>query len=187
MAKTVEEMKASAIQNLEEKTGKSLKDWVVIARGYGTKHGQMVKGLKNEHELTHGYANMIALKALESDDAPAAEGDALIDAQYAGAKSALRPLYDSLVASIRKFGPDVELAPKKAYVSLRRKKQFGLIQPTTATRLDIGLNLKGEPATERLEPSGSFNAMVSHRVRITKKQEIDAELLAWLKRAYDLA
>ena len=85
------------------------------------------------------------------------------------------------------FGADVELAPKKAYVSLRRNKQFGLVQPSTKTRVDVGINLKDVAATERLEKSGSFNAMVSHRVRLASPTEVDAELIAWLKQAYERA
>ena len=77
--------------------------------------------------------------------------------------------------------------PKKAYVSLRRSKQFAIVQPSAATRLDIGIQLKGTPTTDRLEASGSFNAMVSHRVRLSSAKGIDAELKAWLKKAYDAA
>ena len=86
---------------------------------------------------------------------------------------------------IEKFGKDIEVAPKKAYVSLRRNKQFAIIQPTTKTRVDVGINLKGVPSTDRLEDSGSFNSMVSHRVRLESKQDVDAELRKWLKQAYD--
>jgi hypothetical protein len=97
----------------------------------------------------------------------------------------LRPLYEKLVAAVRKFGSDVDVAPKKANVSLRRSKQFGLIQPSTATRLDVGLILKGAPAAGRLEESGSWNTMFTHRVRISSAAEIDAELLNWLRKAYE--
>ena len=83
------------------------------------------------------------------------------------------------------FGKDVELAPKKAYISLRRKKQFGLIQPSTKTRVDVGINLKGVPAAGRLEVSGSFNQMVTHRVRLCDVKEVNKQLLAWLEKAYD--
>ena len=51
----------------------------------------------------------------------------------------------------------------------------------------VGLNLKGVPAKARLEASGSFNSMVSHRVRIEKASEIDQQLVSWLKQAYDAA
>jgi hypothetical protein len=127
------------------------------------------------------------MRALAAADAPAAGSDELIEPQYAGAKAAVRPVYEALVKVLKAFGPDVELSPKKAYVSLRRSKQFGLIQPTTATRVDVGLVLKGVPPAGRLEASGSFNAMVTHRVRLANAKEVDAELIGWLRQAYEKA
>lgn len=181
---TPEEMAESVIRNLKEKTGKTLEEWLKVVKASKlAKHGEIVKHLKSEHGIGHGYANTIAHHAL-AGDAPA-EGNALVDAQYAGAKAALRPIYEVLVAQLRKFGPDVEVSPKKTYVSLRRSKQFALLQPSTATRLDVGINLKGTPTTKRLEASGSFNAMVSHRVRVEKASDVDKELVEWLKRAYE--
>ena len=80
------------------------------------------------------------------------------------------------------LGTDVELSPKKAYVSLRRNKQFALIQPSTATRLDLGLNLKGVEPAGKLEASGSFNAMCSHRIRFTSTADIDDKVkTGWRK------
>ena len=175
------------IRNLEEKTGRPLAEWLKVARASKlSKHGEIVKFLKTEHGLTHGYANLVAHKTLGSDAAEF-EGDDLIAAQYAGAKAPLRPIYDALVAAIKRFGDDVELAPKKAYVSLRRNKQFGCIQPSTAARVDVGINLKGVAPAGRLEASGSFNAMFSHRVRVTELSEVDKELIGWLRQAYDAA
>lgn len=183
----MDESTKTMIRNLEANTGRTLAQWVDLVRRSGlAKHGEVVKSLKGEHGLTHGYANLVAHTALESD-ASFSDADALIDAQYAGPKAALKPFYEKLVAAIGKFGEDVELAPKKGYVSVRRSKQFALIQPSTATRLDVGIQLKGMPTTSRLEASGSFNAMVSHRVRVTSASEVDAELIGWLKKAYESA
>jgi predicted transport protein len=92
-----------------------------------------------------------------------------------------------VVTALKQFGEDVELAPKNAYVSVRRKKQFALIQPSTKTRLDIGINLKDVEPEDRLEKSGSFNAMCSHRVRIESVEDINPELISWLKAAYEQA
>ncbi len=185
MAKSPQEMKAAMIAGLRDKTGKTLEEWLKILRASKlSKHKEFVTLLKSEHGLTHGFANMIALQALQSDSQTADDTDALVDAQYAGAKAGLRPIYDALLAAVNKFGKDIEVAPKKAYVSLRRNKQFAIIQPSTSTRVDVGINLKDEKPTERLEPSGSFNAMVSHRVRLAKPSDVDAELLGWLKKAY---
>ena len=134
MAKSPEEMKASMIAGLREKTGKSLDEWLVIVRASKrTRHKEIMELLKGQHALTHGFANLISLQALQSDSHTASDPDALVTAQYAGAKAGLRPIYDAFLAGVRKFGNDVELSPKKAYVSLRRNKQFALIQPTTAT------------------------------------------------------
>jgi hypothetical protein len=181
-------MKAAMIAGLKEKTGKSLDDWLRVLRSSGlSKHKEMVTLLKTEHALTHGFANMIALQALGSDSQTATQPDALADAQYAGAKAALRPIYDAILAAVKKFGSDVEVSPKKAYVSLRRNKQFAIVQPSTSTRVDVGLVLPGVGPGERLEAAGSFNAMMSHRVRIGKASEVDKELIGWLRQAYDAA
>lgn len=178
---------ATMIRQLEAKTGKSLAQWVALAKKSGTtKHGEIVKALKTEHGLGHGYANMVAHETLQSASVHADEGS-LIDAQYSGAKAALRPIYDALLEKVSSFGNDVEVSPKKAYVSLRRKKQFAIVQPSTATRVDVGINLKDAPVTERLEASGSFNAMVSHRVRVSSVKEVDKELIGWLREAYEQA
>ncbi len=186
MAKSPEAMKAAMIAGMAEKTGKSLEEWLAIVRGSKrSKHKEFMKLLKEEHGLTHGFANMIALQALKSDSHTASDTGALVDAQYAGAKAGLRPLYDQLLTKIQGFGNDIEVSPKKAYVSLRRNKQFAILQPSTATRLDVGINLKGTDPMGRLEASGSFNAMVSHRVRLSKTAEINKELLGWLKKAYE--
>ena len=91
------------------------------------------------------------------------------------------------MAAVESFGDDVELAPRKAYVSLRRRKQFGLVQPSTKTRVDLGIQLVGVDPKGRLEASGSFNSMVSHRVRISAAAEVDDELVSWLRQAYDAA
>jgi hypothetical protein len=85
------------------------------------------------------------------------------------------------------FGSDLELAPKKGYVSVRRKKQFVMLQPTTSTRLDVGLILKDIPPTERLESAAGFNALFTHRVRLSALSDIDAQVTAWLQQAYDRA
>lgn len=185
MAKSPEEMAAAMKANLKEKTGRDLAAWVKVVKASGLeKHGAMVKLLKGEHGLTHGYANLVAHEALNAG-APAADDP--VAAQYAGPKAGLRPIYDALADAVRGFGDDVEFAPKKAYVSLRRSKQFALVQPSTKTRVDVGVKLRDAAPEGRLEASGSFNAMVTHRVRVESPAEVDAELVGWLRRAYDEA
>lgn len=188
MADKVEQATQTMIQNLEEKTGKSMAEWVKIAKDSKlAKHGEIVKFLKSEHALGHGYANLVAHTAAAASPEGKAAADDPVAAQYAGEKAPLRPIYDALIAEISKFGGDVEISPKKTYVSLRRNKQFGLIQPTTKTRIDVGINLKGVAPAGKLEASGSFNAMVSHRVRVESEKDVDKNLIGWLKQAYESA
>lgn len=184
MAKSPEEALVSMIANMPEKTGKSLEEWLALAaEAKAEKHGQILKFLKEQYGLGHGYANLVALRFLESKTAPVED---LVGTQYAD-KPGLVPIYEALRQAIGGFGDDIEFSPKKANVSVRRSKQFALIQPSTKTRLDLGIQLKGEPAGPRLEASGSFNAMVSHRVRLESPEQVDGELIAWLRLAYERA
>ncbi|SIN66256.1 protein of unknown function [Parasphingorhabdus marina DSM 22363] len=177
---TPEEMAQSMIANMPEKTGKALEDWLKIVHGTGMeKHGQIVKYLKTDHGMTHGFANLVASKALNPE--PVGEAD-LVTAQYGGAKAGLKPIHDAVVAFAQTLGADVEIAPKKASVSLRRSKQFALITPATKSRVDLGLALKGEKAEGRLE---SYNAMCSHRVRLENVDDLDDDVKAWMQLAYE--
>jgi predicted transport protein len=173
-------------RNLEQSSGKSQAQWLELAASKGfSKHSELVNWLKSEFGIGHGNANLIAHRAKQAaaGGEPAAED--LLAAQYSGAKAALKPLYDELISYIQTLGSDVELSPKKAYVSVRRNKQFALLQPSTASRLDLGLNLKGVEPEGKLEASGSFNAMCSHRIRITTADDIDDVVKHYLAQAYN--
>jgi hypothetical protein len=93
MAKSPQEMKAAMIAGMAEKTGKSLEEWLAIVRASKlSKYKEFMKLLKEAHGLTHGFANMISLQALQSDSHTASDSGALVEAQYAGAKAGLRGL-----------------------------------------------------------------------------------------------
>ena len=188
MAGSPEDMLKTMIANLPEKTGKPLADWIAILKASGLeKHGEQVKLLKTEHGMTHGYANLVAHQSRGGVPVEASSGEDLVAAQYAGDKAGLKPIHDALVQAVRRFGNDVDPAARKTYVSLRRAKQFALIQPSTRTRVDVGINLKGREPIGRLEASGSFSAMVTHRVKLASLDDVDDQLIAWLKDAYDAA
>jgi hypothetical protein len=174
----------SMIANMPAKTGRSLEEWFVVLDAYPyEKHGQAMAFLKNDHGLSHGFANMIVAQHRARDSAPATDSG-LIDAQYAGSKEALRPIYERLVAAAGEFGDDVEVAPKRTGVSLRRSKQFALVEAPSATRLQLGMNLRGITPTERLREVGG---MCSHRVDVRSLDEVDAELVGWMRQAYEIA
>jgi len=172
------------IDNLPARTGRSLEEWFTVLDAAGpATHGQAMALLKGEHGVSHGFANLVASRHRARAAGPVS-GDDLVDAQYAGAKAHLRPILERLVTQVSSFGPDVEVAPKKTGVSLRRSKQFALVEAPSAKRVQVGLNLKGTAPTERLRAAGG---MCTHRVDVTGEAEVDEELLGWLREAYDRA
>ena len=175
------------LANIEKNTGKKPEEWIAIVNNSGfAKHGELVNFLKEKHGFTHGNANVIVHFAKQSHAGAAENSDDLITEQYRG-KENLKPWYDKIMAGIKSMGSDVELAPKKAYVSLRRKKQFAIIQPSTKDRLDVGLNIKGVDPSGMAEASGSWNAMCTHRIKIEDEKLISPDLFSWIKKAFEQA
>lgn len=182
-----DEQTEKMVASLKTTTGKSIEDWAKLVKKSGkAKHGELVSWLKSEHEVTHGYANLIAHKTLGSDaGSKVAAGDDLVAEMFAGDKAAMRPIFDALMERILKFGGDIEQSPKKGYLSLRRKTQFVTLHPSTKTRFDVGIKLKGVAPNGRLEAAGSWNGMVSHRVRLESVKDVNKELEGWMRAAYD--
>jgi hypothetical protein len=187
---TVDKATETQLKNIQAKTGKTLDQLHAIIRKSGLeKHGQIVAMLKTEFGIGHGDANLLAHMHKQTDGGkaqPAATSpDDATDQIYSGKKAALRPIHDKLMNAIAKFG-DFEIAPKKTYISLRRKKQFAMIGPATQSQVEIGLNIKGIEGTERLQaekPGG----MSQFKVRLAEPKEVDKDLIGWIKAAYDAA
>jgi hypothetical protein len=176
------------IDSVQKQTGLTPKDFAALAAERGlTKHGEIVAWLKSDYGLGHGHANAIAAVLLKSD-AWKAGPEARLDALFSGTKAGWRAACDALIAGVAGFGPDAKASTNETYVNLlRATRKFAIIQPASAKRLDIGIKLVGLAPAGRLEAAGSWNAMVTHRVRIADPAEIDAEVLAWLRAAYDAA
>jgi hypothetical protein len=167
---------------LGEKTGRSLTEWQATVRGLGlTKHGEILKALKQDHGLSHGYANMLAL--LATGYGTSGE-DELLSGLFPGPRAALRPIYDRVESVITGFGEDVQVLPKKTMVGFKRKRQFACFMPASASRVDLGITMKDEaPADPRIKatPGG----MTSHVVPVIAAEEIDDDVITWLRLAYD--
>jgi hypothetical protein len=183
---TVEEGLRSQLRNIETTYGRSIEQWIELIRSTGARrHGEIVTWLKSEHGLAHGAANRVALVALDRL-MPKPESADPTESLYAGSKASLLPVHEQVMTVVHDLGPDVEVAPRKGYLSLRRRKQFGMIKPA-AKHIDVGLNLPGRAVSERLESAATFNALFTHGVRVQSVDEIDDELVAWVSEAYRLA
>jgi hypothetical protein len=179
------------LKNIQAKTGRTLEQLGEVLRKSGlTKHGELRDFAKRELGLGHGDANTLVHVAFKSDGASAAAAsgastDDVLAEIYSGPKAALRPIHEAFMSEIGKFG-EFEIAPKKGYLSLRRKKQFAMIGPGTKTRVDIGINMKGVKGTDRLVelPPGG---MCQYKVAVIAAREVDKELIGWVRQAFDAA
>lgn len=179
-----EQAAATQLRNIERDTGRSLAEWGEVVRSAGLeRHGQVVAFLKAEHGLTHGNANALAHAVRAQESGPVSD-DALLAQQYAGSKAALRPTYEEVVTIARALGDDVEVAIKKTGVSLRRRKQFALVEAASSRRIRLGLNLAGAAPTERLR---AVTGMCTHAVDVADPDDVDDEVAAWLRQAYEQA
>ena len=180
---------ATQIANIEKKTGKSLAQLRAAIAGCGkAKHGEIRAWLMETYGLGHGDANTLTHVARESDGESAAKAtgastDDVLREIYSGKKEHLRPIHERLMAAIAGFG-EFEVAPKKGYVSLRRKRQFAMLGPKTNDRFELGLNIKGEvkdPRAKALPPGG----MCQYVVPLASAGEVDAKLVALVRMAFD--
>jgi len=177
------------LRNIENRTGRSAGElFEIVKKSDLKKHGQLRDMLKKDLGMGHGDANLIVHLALKSDGATASEGQnmpEILSGIYAGKKATLRPVHEAVMGAIKGLGP-FEIAPKKGYLSLRRKKQFAMIGPGTRGRLAVGLNMKGVEPTDRLiaEPPGR---MCQYQVFLTSVDEVDNDLLSWIRTAFESA
>ncbi|MDO8420164.1 MAG: DUF5655 domain-containing protein [Rubrivivax sp.] len=182
------------LRNIQARTGKTIAELHAAVAASGlAKHGEKRAWLMEHHQLGYGDANTVVhvmgqpLPPLDGTAPVAAlgpQGDPL-DAIYTGAKAHLRPLHDTVMKAVAALGP-CELAPKKTYISLRRKKQFAMLGPATKDLVELGLNARSLPAHPRLKalPPGG---MCQYTVRLGAADEVDDTLVGWLRAAYDAA
>ena len=176
---------ASQLRNIERKTGMTFVQLCkLIADSELIRVGDQRAMLMERLRLGYGDANTLALRAKQAA-LPAAESADPLDAIYTGPKAPLRKIHERLHAAISKFG-QFEAAPKKTYISLRRKKQFATLGPATKDEVELGLNVKALPASARLKPLAP-GGMCQYAIRLSKLDEVDAELLDWVRAAYDAA
>jgi hypothetical protein len=177
------------LDNIQAQTGKTPQDFLILAEKKGllkegVKTGQIVAWLKEDFGLGQGHAMAIVL-TFKNATQPRTSKNESIAKLFRGGKAGWRKPYDQLLARLKEFGPDVSADPTDTYISLLRKnKKFGIVQ-VTSERMDIGIKLKGVAPGGRFEAAGSWNSMVTHRVRVSDPDQIDEELVAWLRKAYD--
>jgi hypothetical protein len=181
-----EQALATQLRNIQAKTGQDLDALRAAVAGSGrSKHGEVRAWLMETYGLGYGDANTLAHVVADKAAAPADGAADPLDEIYTGKKAHLRPVHDAVLSAVTAWG-DFEVAPKKGYVSLRRKKQFAMLGPKNAERAELGINLKDDVGSERIvaqKPGG----MCQYAVSLAAPGDVDAEVLSVLRRAYDAA
>jgi hypothetical protein len=178
------------LDTIRAKTGLGPDDFCRLAAEKGfldaaTKPATIIAWVKEDYGLGQGHA-MAIVGVLGRNRGAGMSNRDKIDAQFSGAKAHWRPTFEALLGEAEKFGP-VTLASTTSYVSLLKGRAKFAIVAVTADRMDVGVKLKGAAPVGRFEASGSWNSMVTHRVRVTAADQVDAELLDWLRLAYAAA
>jgi len=183
------------VNELPKRTGRSLEEWLELTTKSGPPtEKERREWLRKEHKLGTNSAWWIA-ERLEGkgteEDSPEAylkTAEEWVEAQYAGARAALRPLYEQLLKLGFSLGKDVKACPCKTMVPLYRNHVFAQIKPATNTRIDFGLALGNMKTPKRLVDTGGYEKKdrITRRIEVKSKADIDDELKKWLKTAYEM-
>jgi predicted transport protein len=174
----------TVVARCEANTGRPLPAWAALAKKARAKDAKQARAWAKGQGLSTVYQTAIVETLFPGGD----DDDALVDAQYAGPKAALRPVYDALVEAVRAFGSDVQVMPRKSQVTFTRETTFAVVRAATKTRVDVALKLHGDGPTSRLvaDPMAA-KSDPSHVVAVSATGDVDTELVAWLRKAYDRA
>lgn len=182
---SVDKALQTQIENIHEKSGKSLEElFDFISQSGLEKHGQIRNYLKSKFGLGHGDANTVThlYRTKDEEKVPLNER---VDEIYSGKREVLRPIHDEFMKAVERFG-QFEVAPKKGYLSLRRKKQFAMVGPATNSQVEIGINAQDLSGGDRLIENKP-GSMSQYRVRVSDPADVDAELIGWVRQAFDAA
>jgi predicted transport protein len=182
-------MRAAIIENLSQKTGRSIRQWaqLVGSKAPAGTRKERIAWLQREHALGHGQASIVVDWVDRPEMFEEKDPAELVTGMLKG-REPIHPAFTRLTSLIEELGDDVVVEPRQTYVAFSRVRQFALLEPSTPTRLDLGLVLPDAEETPRLRPAGSFGSgRISHRVSLAHEDEVDAELTDWLRAAYALA
>ena len=172
-----------SIRVLEKQTGEGLEHWNRRVRKQKFKDEKTMRAWLKEQGVT-GYAeNLLVMERFGYPDFLIASANELIDGQYAD-RPHLRPIYEGIINAVMGIAA-VTIQARKTYVSLMTpRRTFARVQPTTKNRVDVGLRIEGQKPTGRLQPSRIHDTM-KLQISLTSVEEVDAEVLSWLRRAYE--
>jgi len=170
---------------LQRRTGASVEEWNRRIRELGFTDERSLRDWLSE-QCVAGYPQMmLVMERFGYPEFLVASANQLIDGQYAD-RQALRTILDAVLARVVAFA-DVTIQTRKTYVSLvTPKRTFATVEPTTRSRVDVGLRIPAAEARGRAEPARSMGqSAMTARIGLTSVDEVDDEVESWLLRAYE--
>jgi Domain of unknown function (DUF5655)/Domain of unknown function (DUF4287) len=187
-------MYQTTVAGMKQKTGRAMEEWIALVDKMGpVTEKERREWLQTKHGLGRNYASFIAEQSVGKGDDGTEEtylkqADEYVEKMYSGAKEALYPIFEALMALGRSMGKDVKVCPCQTMVPFYRKHVFAQIKPSTNSRIDLGLALKDTKVPKRLIDTGGLakRDRITHRIEIMSLKDIDAEVKKWLKTAYEM-
>lgn len=176
---------ASLEANIAEATGKTVAQWVKIAKTCPeTKPRARLAWFKTRHGLGQNRASLILWRAFGGNSLGEEDPNKLMDALFVKFADQ-RALYDKVAAFVKKLGQGTS-SPRKSYAALYHLKQYGAIKPSKQG-LMIGLALHKYPKTARLIDVKKLGGGERNKkaLVLASAKDFDAEAKALLKAAYD--
>ena len=174
---------AKVRKGLEQETGKTLDEWIEIARGCPeTTHKKRLLWLKKGHGLGNNRASTVLSAAFESDLSWDKSG-ALLDALWKNPE--LRDIYDAIEAIALSLGEDVVVGPRNSFAGFSRNYQFAAARPVGG-KVRLGLAL--DPTEFNLEESkksDSWSSRLKSVVIVSNIDDVNDDLKARLKTAWE--
>jgi len=170
---------------LERDTGKTMDEWVAIARGCPESgHRARLKWLKDHHGLLQNRASQVLSEAFGSRMAWS-EPDKLVEALWADPAS--RAIFAAIDAAARQPNEVIQTA-RKGYTAWSRKVQFAAARPLKGGKAMLGLAVAPDAGARLEAPKNeSWSERLKARVLITSPAEVDAEIEALLRAAWEKA
>lgn len=180
-----QEHQQSIADLLQRRTGANVAAWKARIRRQHLADEASLRSWLAEQAVTGYSQQLLVMETFGYPEFLLASADQLIEGQYAD-RPALRLILDVIVAHLPRLGK-VTLQARKGYVSLLTpRRTFATVQPTTKRRVDLGLRLAKPKAVGRLARASSMgNSQVTARIPLSAPEEVDDEVITWLRRAYD--
>jgi hypothetical protein len=171
---------------LQQSTGSGLEHWLARIREADLPDRDALRTWLTIEGVSGYPRSLLVHETFGYPDSTVRAADELIDAQYAD-RPTLLPILDAVLLCAGELD-DVSIQTRTTHVALMGPQRiFAVVQPTTPATVDLGLRIEmpTDERSTRLHPATDLGADFPARIPLTSVGDVDSEVAAWLKHAYD--